>query len=370
MKIAIQASDLDHSRIDGTRVYILNLLKHFGKLDKSSDFLIYHKNNFNPELTPPNFPNYKVIKKPFPFFWTQLKFAFEIWKDNPDVLWMPMQALPLIRRKKLKTIITIHDLAFKIFPDHFPKNDLRRLNWLTDYAIKNSDKIIAVSASTKNDILKFYPQIKPEKIKIIYHGFDSELFEKNHTQKEKEEVYNKYGIEDKQYLLYVGAIQPRKNLGILIKAFENIKKSGFPKLKLVLAGESAWMAQETQNLASQSNTSDDIIMTGKLNFDDLGRLFSGAGIFVMPSLYEGFGIPVLESLASRVPTICANNSSLPEVGGEATMYFQNQEELEENIKKILTDEDLRESLIEKGSEQIKKFSWEKCSQETLGFIKS
>ena len=116
MKIAIQASDLDHSSIDGTRVYILNLLKHFGKIDPESDFLIYHKNHFNPELTPPQFTNYKIIQKSFPFYWTQTRFAWEIFKTKPDVLWIPMQALPFIRRKNLKTIVTIHDLAFKYFP--------------------------------------------------------------------------------------------------------------------------------------------------------------------------------------------------------------------------------------------------------------
>jgi len=368
MKIAIQASDLDHTRIDGTRVYILNLLKNFGKLDEASDFLIYHKNNFNPELTPPDFPNYKILKTPFPFFWTQIKFAFEIWKKNPDVLWMPMQALPIIRRKKIKTIVTIHDLAFKIFPDHFPKKDLCKLNWLTDYAIKNSDKIIAVSNSTKKDILKFYPKIKEEKIKVIYHGFDKELYLKKHSQEKIDNFLKFYQLKDKKYILYIGAIQPRKNLEVLIKAFEKIKRSGFSDLKLVLAGESAWMAEETQNLASQSPFTNDILMPGRLKFEDLSLLLAGADAFIMPSLYEGFGIPVLEALASRTPTICAKNSSLPEVGGEAVLYFENQKELEENIKKILTNKDLSQDLISKGNKQIKKFSWEKCAQETLKFI--
>jgi len=370
MNIAIQASDLDHPRIDGTRVYILNLLKNFGKLDPTSDFLIYHKNNFNPELAPPEFSNYKIIQKPFPFFWTQTRFAIELWKDQPDVLWMPMQALPITRRKGLKTVVTIHDLAFKIFPNHFPKNDLRKLNWLTDYAVRNSDKIIAVSQSTKKDILKFYPEIKAEKIRVIYHGFDAELFQKDYSKEEVQEVLMKYQLKAKDYILYIGALQPRKNLEILIKAFEAVKKTGFPDLKLVLAGEKAWMWEETEKLVSESPYNKDIVMTGKLPFNDLGRLLSGAGAFTLPSLYEGFGIPILEAFASKIPVVCAKNSSLPEVGGEAALYFQNQTELEENLTKILTDEKLRQSLIERGNEQIKKFSWEKCSQETLDFLKS
>ncbi len=370
MRIAIQASDLDHSRIDGTRVYILNLLKHFGKIDSESDFLIYHKNIFNPELIPPEFPNYKIIQKnSFPF-WTQTRFAWELFKSQPDVLWMPMQALPLIRRKNLKTIVTIHDLAFKIFPEHFPKSDLRRLNFLTNLAIKKSDKIIAVSESTKKDILKFYPQINPEKIRVIYHGFDKELFQKNHSEEKFEKLAKNYELKTKNYIIFIGAIQPRKNLPILIKAFEIFKKKTLSDAKLVLAGEKAWLWQETQNLASQSHCSEDIVITGKLKFDDLSLLLAKAGVYVLPSLYEGFGMPILEAFASKVPAILAQNSSLPEVGGEAALYFETPEDLAQKIEEVLGDENLQNSLITKGLSQCEKFSWEKCARETLEFIKS
>ena len=135
MRIAIQASDLDSSRIDGTRVYLLNMLNRFGEVSPGDDFFIFHKRNFNPELSPKAYSNYKIIKKNFLAYWTQTRFAMELWKGNYDALWMPMQALPFVRRKNLKTTITIHDLAFKIFPDFFPSKDLRRLNLFTDFEI-------------------------------------------------------------------------------------------------------------------------------------------------------------------------------------------------------------------------------------------
>jgi len=369
MKLAIQASDLDHSRIDGTRVYILNLLKHFGKIDSENVFLIYHKNQFNPELVPANFPNYKIIQKNHFPFWTQTRFALELWKTQPDVLWMPMQALPLIRRKNLKTVVTIHDLAFKIFPEHFPKSDLRKLNFLTDLAIRKSDKIIAVSESTKKDILKFYPEIKEEKIRGIYHGFDKELFQKNHSEEKTEKILESYELKAKKYIIFVGAIQPRKNLPILINAFEIFKKKTGFDTKLVLAGEKAWMWQETQNLASESHCSKDIVITGKLKFDDLSILLAKAGVYVLPSLYEGFGMPILEAFASKVPAILAKNSSLPEVGEEAALYFETPEDLAQKVEDVLNNETLRNSMIEKGLSQCEKFSWEKCARETLEFIK-
>jgi len=422
MKIAIQAADLDSQRIDGTRVYILNVLKYFGKLDESSDFLVYHKKNFNSELEPPEFPNYKIIQKNSACIWTQTRFAWEIWKDKPDVLWMPMQALPIIRRKNLKTVITVHDLAFKIFPNQFTRNDLRRLNFYADYAIKNSSKIIAVSESTKKDILKFYPEIKEDKIKVIYHGFDEGVFGKRYDNSEILDILEKYNIINKvqsskfkvqsyssklkvtfKYLLYVGALQPRKNLILLVKAFERLKEkychsgqragiqSGnkdnaldsrfrgndknagdFSNLKLVLVGKPAWMAEEILERIKKSEFANDIILAGQVGFGDLGKIYQGASAFVFPSLYEGFGIPILEAFASGVPVICANNSSLPEVAGEAALYFKNNnpQDLAMQIEKILLSKEFKKDLVSKGLLQLRKFSWEKCARETLSYLKS
>ncbi|HEX7586523.1 MAG TPA: glycosyltransferase family 1 protein [Patescibacteria group bacterium] len=371
MKIAIQAADLDSARVDGTRVYILNLLKYFGKLEPSSQFLIYHKNNFNPELIPPNFSNYKIKKIGFPIFWTQLAFAWEIWKEKPDVLWMPMHNIPFFRRRGLKTFVTIHDLAYKYFPEHFAKKDLCKLNFLGGLAKRGAKKIIAVSHSTKKDILKFYPEIPEGKIKVIYHGFDSALFFQERDVAKEKALKNKLGIKG-NYILYSGAIQPRKNLELLIKAFEIFKQKTGSPIKLVLAGGKAWLWEKTIKKSENSLYKTDIIMPGKLKFGDLGHLMRGASVYVHPSLYEGFGITILEALAAKVPVISAKNSSLAEVGGSAVVYFNEHDpsDLAEKIENVLTNEKLREGLVEKGLGQIKNFSWEKCARETLGYLKS
>ncbi|MDP1884133.1 MAG: glycosyltransferase family 1 protein [Candidatus Moranbacteria bacterium] len=376
MKIAIQAADLDHSRIDGTRVYIFNLLKHFGRLDSGSDFALYHRDDFNPELAPPNFANYAAIRKPFPFLWTQTRLAYELWWNTPDVLWMPMSALPIIRRKKMKTVITIHDLAFKYFPEHFPAKDLRKLNFFADYSIRAADKIIAISEATKKDILKLYPGIKAEKVRVIYHGFSPDVFSQPRDAAREAEIKKELGIAG-SYIIYIGAIQPRKNLNTLIKAFEMLKNQAQNEdhpddLELVIVGEKAWLSEGTVKMARQSRFADAIKMPGRLKFEDVGHLCRGAGVFVFPPLYEGFGIPVLEAMAARVPVICADNSSLPEVGGEACLYFKaaDPEDLAQKIKHVLGDGGLRAELVAKGQEQIKKFSWEKCAQETLDYLKN
>lgn len=372
MRIAIQAADLDAERIDGTRVYILNLLRQFGRLAPADEFLIYHRRDFNPELTPPEFSNYKIKKVGAPFFWTQTRFAFELWQDQPAALWMPMHNLPLLRKKTLRTVVTVHDLAYKYFSAYFPQKDLRELNWLGDLAITRADKLIAISESTKKDILKFYPDIQAEKIKVIYHGFDGELFSQTRDLAAEEKIQKELGISGR-YLLYSGAIQPRKNLEKLIEAFEMVKKDcgAAEDLQLVLAGGKAWLWEKTLEKAARSPFQRDILWPGKLKFDELGHLLRGAAAYVFPSLYEGFGMTILEALAAGVPAIVADNSSLREVGGEAVAYFNARDarELAEKIKKVLADEKLRNELIAKGAEQVKKFSWEKCAAETLEWIK-
>lgn len=371
MKIAIQAADLDHARIDGTRVYILNLLKYFGKLDPKSQFLIYHKSKFNPQLTPEVFSNYRIMKKPLPTFWTQLRLCQSLYVEKPDALWMPMHNIPYFRPKGIRTTVTIHDLAFKYFPECFTKYELWKLNFLARLAIMRSDKIITISQSSKKDILKFYPKIKEDKIQVIYHGFDKEIFSQERNAEKENEMKRHLGIEG-EYILYVGAIQPRKNLEVLIEAFEKLKEDEkYKNLKLVLAGEKAWMWEDVFKKIENSPNKNDILTPGRIKFQDLGHLMRGAEVFCFPSLYEGFGIPILEAFAAHVPVVCSNNSSLPEVAGDAALYFDGHEAsfLAQNLKSILDDPKLRNDLIAKGQAQMQKFSWEKCAEETLEYLK-
>ena len=371
MQIAIQVADLDASRIDGTRVYIHNMLKYFGKLDEASEFFLYHKSKFNPELVPPNFPNYKIKGKNFLFFWTQSWLCRQLRHDRPNVLWMPMHNIPIFHPRKMKTVVTAHDLAYKYFPQYFPKKDLFKLNLLGSWAFTKADKIIAISESTKRDILKFYPSVPESRIKVIYHGFDAEVFSVPRNLEIEAEVKKKMNING-EYILYAGAIQPRKNLGVLVDAFNLFKEKTKSEIKLVIAGERAWLADGVFGKIEKSHFKKDILTPGMLTFSDMGTLVRGAGVYVFPSLYEGFGIPVLEILASRVPLICAPNSSLKEAGGDAPMYFQEKSpaDLAEKIELVLNDEILRAEMVRKGLLQIKKFSWEKCAKETLEYIKS
>ena len=371
MKIAIHCADLDHSRIDGTRVYILNMLRNFGVLSHDERFFLYHRKDFNPQLAPPKLENYYFRKHDFPFMWTQTRFALDVWKDKSDILWLPMLNLPLLRKKNLRTVVTVHDLAFKRFPQYFPKGDLRKLNLLSDYSIANATKLIAVSESTKRDILEFYPKRKESDIKVVHHGFDCDLFEKKIEPNFERTILNNYGLTPKGYLLYVGAIQPRKNLEVLVEAFEKIKPS-HSDLKLVIAGEKAWMWERTLERIERSPAKDDIILTGKVPFSQLPVLYRNAKIFVFPEKFAGFGIPILEAFACGTPVVAAHNSSLVEVGNGAALYFEteNSDDLRARIESVIADDDMKKRMVVLGKERAKEFSWEKCAHETLEWIKS
>ncbi len=371
MKIAIDCADLDHSRIDGTRIYIKQLLNWFGKINKRDEFFLYHQEEFNKFLEPKNFKNYFDKKIPAHWWWTQTAFAAELRREKPDVCWMPIQQIPFIGPEKSKYVVTIHDLAFKFFPECFPRQALWKLNFFTDTAIKRADKIIAISNATKDDILKLYPKVNTKKISVIHHGFDTEHFLSRRTKEEILRTKNELKISNKpskKYLLYVGALQPRKDLKTLIRAFEKIKNNPeFENLQLVLAGEAAWMSEGIVLVSQSSVYKKDIILTGKVDFEQLATLYQGAEIFVYPSLYEGFGIPILESFASKTPVVAADNSSLIEVGGEAAKFFKSGDvnELENVLLKIMKSSKIKEEMILKGCLRSKEFSWEKSAKKTL-----
>ena len=380
MKIAIDTADLDCFRIDGTRVYIQNVLKYLGGLAEQDDFFLFHKKRYNELLRPTEYENYKDNLISGKVWWTQLRFAYEINKLQPDVCWMPIQQIPFRRNNYTKYVITIHDLAFKFFPKHFPLVDRLKINFYTDIAVKQADKIIAISETTKRDIIKLYPKVNVDKIKVVYHGFDGKNFMQQFSEGEKCELAREYGLLNKKnkiddFLLYVGAIQPRKDLITLVKSFEQLKseQSGkYKALKLVLVGEVAWKSKKTMEVVKSSDFKNDIVITGKVGFRKLAIFYRLAKVFVFPSLYEGFGIPLLEAMASKTPVVVADNSSLVEVGGDAVLKFEskNVAKLTNQVKQLLDDENFQQKMIARGLERIKKFNWRKCAKETLKVLKS
>jgi glycosyltransferase involved in cell wall biosynthesis len=369
MRIAIQASDLDHERIDGTRVYLRELLRRFGSLAPETDFTLYHRGMFNSSLTPPKQANYKEEQIPFPWAWMQTRFAWELFHTRPDKLFLPIQAAPVFLPSDIEVIATIHDLAFRRFPETFPRADLWKLNFMLETAVKRADKLIAVSESTKHDLLEFFPQLPESRIRVIHHGFDAEFFGGRVADETLSETLQTFYLQPGAYMLYVGALQPRKNLIRVMQAFEKMKEHA-PEAKLVLAGEPAWLAEGITATWENSPVRDDIVLTGRVSFETLRALYQGARFFVFPSLYEGFGLPILEAFASQTPVLTADNSSLREVAGDGALYCQATDvtDMAQQMERLWQDEALRTALIHQGNERLQCFSWDTCARETLDYI--
>ncbi len=370
MKIAVHTKEMENMRIDGTMVYMSHVLYNMQEMIGDDDAFLYHSIPYNEHLkkmTHAHFHERIVSQSPF---WTQTQFASALWRDRCDALWMPLHNVPYMRRKNMRTVVTIHDLAFKFFPGTYPTKDRIKLNFFTDHAVKTADAIIAISASTKKDILSFYPQVREQNVHVVHHGFDPQLWQKVFPINDIQEILQKYHVQGQQYIIHVGAVQPRKNLILLIDAFAQIKRTDVD-LKLVLVGGDGWLAEKIHEHIANCPYKSDIIVTGNICFEDVNVLMQNASVCALPSLYEGFGIPGLEAMAAGVPVVAANNSCFPEVLGDGAIYFDAQSisDCARSISDVLHDNKRREALITCAQKRAKLFSWKICAQKTLAVIR-
>ncbi len=259
---------------------------------------------------------------------------------------------------KGKVIITIYDTVFITAPETMGN---KKTIAEYQYAAEKSDLIITISESAKNDIINNL-HIKAEKIKIISPGIDLEEYSKKYSMEELKEVQDKYKLP-KDYILYLGTIEPRKNIERIIRAFMKLKKEkNMETIKLVIAGGKGWKYEKVMELIEAM--SGEIIFTDYIDEKDKIPIYKMAKMFVFPSLYEGFGIPVLEAMASGIPVITSNVSSLPEVAGDAAILVNpfNESEIYEGYKKLLLESDFYNDAVRRGLQQAKKFQWKESAK--------
>jgi glycosyltransferase involved in cell wall biosynthesis len=297
---------------------------------------------------------------PFPRLWTHLRLAAELHRNPPDLFFTPAHVIPATYFGK--SIATVHDLAYHHFPDVYTKQQRAYLKWSTRHNANRSRIVLADSQATKADLTRFY-NIDPAKIKVLYPGIDPDLKRVDDVDVITA-VTQKYNITP-PYLLYIGTLQPRKNLIRLIQAYAN---ANIPH-QLVLAGNAGWLSKPIVEAASNQKS---VHLPGFIDDADKAALISGATAVLYPSLYEGFGFPILEAQACGVPVLTANISSLPEVAGEAARYVDplDTASITNGIQQIAQDSSLRQQLVAAGFTNVKRFTWEKTAVQLLKILET
>jgi glycosyltransferase involved in cell wall biosynthesis len=295
---------------------------------------------------------------------------------NLDVLHVQYIA-PIFLSKKIKLVATIADVSFKKYPKLINKIDLFFLNSLIPLSLKRANEIIAVSNFTKEEIVKYF-KISKKKIKVVYNGGVGKEFFEEKTKNKK--ALDKIGITQ-PYLFYAGTHQPRKDIPTLMKAFFNLKLKNdkFKDLKLVIGGKLKAhnydsrideLIVENKNNPLKKDFLKDLIFTGYLESNDLVKLYREAEVFVFPSLYEGFGLPLVEAMASGTPVVCSNIDCFKEIGGQAVEFYEkaNPSDLTNKLTEIINNSIKKEQMTKKGERQAQKYSWEKTANETLNIF--
>jgi len=300
----------------------------------------------------------------------RLDFGLDRWLPDCDLFHATEHLLP--RLKGVRTVLTVHDLIFLLFPQyHLPLNKWF-LNRFMPIFVRRADAIIAVSQCTKDDLIRHYA-VPPEKITVIYEGVDAR-FQPVTDPDALARVRARHGLPER-YILYVGTIEPRKNLTTLLEAYAALirnRKSKIGNRKLVIVGRKGWLYKDFFRRLRELGLEGEVIFPGFVPDEDLPALYSAAELFVFPSLYEGFGLPPLEAMACGTPIITSNASSLPEVVGEAGIMVEPRDVrgLVEAMERVLTDEGKRREMRGKGLRQAAGFSWERAAQGTLEVYRS
>lgn len=347
----------------GSNKFAFNILFALSKLDTDNNFTVYLS-------TPPleDLPkargnwNYRVI--PPPKFWTQWRLPLDLYIHNPrpNVLLSLGHYAP--RFSPIKTVVSIMDLGYLIYPEQLTKRDLWQLKNWTSYSIKSAAHIITISEHTKKDIIKFY-KVDPSRISVIYPGYDSSIFRPISDQEKIKGILTKYSI-NKPYLVFVGALKPNKNLERLIEAFNKLRQED---LDLVIVGKKGWLYDSIFRTVSKLGIEKRVIFTGFVPDEELPYLLNGAKLFVFPSLYEGFGMPVVEAMACGTPVLTSNVGSLPEVLDNCGL-IADPYSIDSIALGIVKGLKRSSYYTEKGLKRAKLFSWEKSAKEVIKIVNS
>lgn len=368
MRIGIDARILSDKNYAGIGQYLYEIINRWKiKYPNNEYYLFSRKDIFLKDEFP---DNWHVINEPWIIdnrkMWYIFKLPQLIKKEKIDVFWGPNFSLPR-KVNGVKYVVTVHDLAIYKYKRIGELKNTILIKLFGKHDCKKAERIIAVSNATAKDVKEIFG-VSDKKIDMCYNGVEDEVV----LEYDETNIRNIIK-KNAEYILFISTIEPRKNIERLIDGYERYRDEFKNELdKLVIAGKRGWNCDGIYSRINKSSYARDIILTGYVNIDEKRYLYKNASCFIYPSLYEGFGIPVLEAFSYGVPVITTNVSSLPEVGGNAAFYLQEGDnalkmaEMIENIKKMSSDE--KDILAVKMKEQTRKFSWNKCAYETMKVI--
>jgi glycosyltransferase involved in cell wall biosynthesis len=362
MLIGVDASRAIAPHPTGTETYSRRLIQALLALESPHRFRLYFRTK------PPTdaFPGADLRPIPFPRLWTHLRLSWEMALHAPDALFVPSHVLPLIHPKI--SFVTVHDLGYRYFPEAHPWPQRLYLELSTRWNARAATHLLADSEATKRDLIKHY-QTPSEKIAVAYPGVDSALAPVRDPSA-IQAVRTRYGIGP-AYFFYLGTLQPRKNLARLIEAFSQfLARHPESAMELVLAGKRGWLYHDLFEQVRRRGMEPRVHFPGYVAAEDKAALLSGAQAFTFPSLYEGFGLPVLEAQACGCPVITSTTSSLPEVAGDGALLVAPRDAgaIAKAMIQVATSPELRRTLVQRGYANVDRFSWKVCARTVLNAI--
>jgi glycosyltransferase involved in cell wall biosynthesis len=364
MRIGVEGRTLQGRRY-GVARYLTNLLRELVGIDEENEYLVYLSEPIEPlEFSADNLSTTVLSGRGPSLAWRHLLLPRRMRRDEIDLHFSPAYFLPLI--KVCPSIVVVHDLTFKVHPEWFARDWRMRFDELFWREVRKADRILTVSEHSKKDIVRFLG-VEPGRVTAIPEAADGR-FRKLEDERLLAAVREKYGLPER-FVLTVGAIHTRRNLERLIEALALAREQAGVEAFLMIIGTPAEFSPpvDIPGTAERCGLADRVLHVEYVSEEDLLLLYNASGLFAYPSIYEGFGLPVIEAMACGVPVVCSDVTSIPEVAGDAALYFdpEKTEEIAEAISLALTDAAVRKRLESAGPERASLFSWKRTARETL-----